>query len=136
MKITKAELINLGACKDGLNRFIGQTGGTEEAVNISDLVGGINTYADLIWLAGKKITPRRLVRFACDCALLHIEKIKPYTDKYDLILDFLRTPSAAARSVARYAAWAARTAMYAASINGDSMQKVNELLREMFNEIN
>src|SRR5688572_295494 len=37
-----------------------------------------------------------LIRFACDCALDNIKLIKPYTDKYDLIVDFLKNPTARA----------------------------------------
>ena len=79
MKITKAELIELGACKDGLERFIAQTNNTDEPVEVSSLVGGKNLYSDLLWLAGKKLTKERIVRFACDCALINIEKIRLYT---------------------------------------------------------
>ena len=103
MKITKAELIELKACEDGLDRFIAQTNNTDEPVEVSSLVGGEVTYSDLLWLAGEKLPRERVVRFACDCALLNIELIKPYTDKYDLILEFLRNPAGAVGAVAWYA---------------------------------
>ena len=112
MKITKEELIELGACEEGLDRFIIQTNDTDEPVEASSLVGGENIYSDLLWLAGKKLTKDRIVRFACDCALINIEMIKPYTDKYDMIVDFLRNP---ATHVATDAADAARAAAYAAT---------------------
>ena len=128
MKITKAELIELGACKDGLERFIAQTNNTDEPVEVSSLVGGKNLYSDLLWLAGKKLTKERIVRFACDCALINIEKIRLYTDKYEMISDFLSNPTgdtyaayAAVRDAAvrdadvdRAAACAAACAAYAA----------------------
>ena len=103
MKITKAELIELAACRNGLNRFIAQTNNTDEPVEVSSLVGGKNTHEDLLWLAGKKLPKDRIVRFACDCALLNNKLIEPYTYKYDLIVEFLRNPTAA-RAGARTAA--------------------------------
>lgn len=113
MLITKQELIELNACKEGLERFIFQTSNTDAAVEVSSLVGGENTYSDLLWLAGKKLPKERIVRFACDCALINIELIKPYTDKYDVIVEFLQTPSATA--VSDCAAYAAAYAAYAAA---------------------
>ncbi len=42
--------------------------------------------------------------FLCDCALLNVDKIKPYTDKYNEIFDWLNNPSKeGAHSVAVYA---------------------------------
>jgi len=115
MKISKNELIEISACKEGLERFIKQTGGVETPVEVVSLVGGENTYGDLLWLAGKTLDRSKIVRFACDCALLNIEKIKPYTDKYDLIVNFLNDPgdTAAARAAARTADAADTAAGYA-----------------------
>ena len=52
-----------------------------------------------------------LRRFARKQALIHIEKIKPYTDQYDLIVSYLETGDesirSAAESAARLAAWSA-----------------------------
>ena len=141
MKITKEELIELGACEEGLDRFITQTNNTDEPVEVSSLVGGKNIYSDLLWLAGNKLPTERIVRFACDCALINIEKIEPYTDEYDMIVDFLRNPAThvatdaadatdaavrtacndthngnnAARAAARAAAYAANACTYAAN---------------------
>ncbi|AHK11636.1 hypothetical protein S140_229 [Shewanella sp. phage 1/40] len=95
MKISKKELIKMDACKSGLKRFIYQTNDTDNSVYVTSLIGGKNTYSDLLWLAGKKLDQSRIVRFACDCALLNIETIKPYTDQYDLIVESLKNPSAA-----------------------------------------
>lgn len=107
MKISKAELIKIKACKPGLDRFIRQTGNTGKSVDVSSLIGGYNTYYDLLWLAGKKLDKERIVRFACDCALINIELIKPYTDKYDLIARWLQIPNnnyTVARAACRAAA--------------------------------
>jgi len=164
MKISKSELIEMDACELGLNRFIEQTNNTEESVEVETLVGGANTYDDLLWLASKTIPTNRIARFACDCALINIEKIMPLTDKYDSIVNFLNDPKAeCARDVALNAdssSWAAgwddgaRRAARSASSAGwcccgrsvdDAVQaagwaaemskeKVNELLCEMFNE--
>lgn len=125
MKISKAELVELGACTGGLKRFIKQTGGTEDEVEVASLVGGENTYSDLLWLAGKKLSKESIARFACNCALINIENIKPYTDEYNLIVNFLINPMDAA-----YAAAAAAHA-YAAAAAGNS-EKVDELLRKLF----
>lgn len=108
MKITKQELTDLNACEAGLERFIQQTNDTDEPVDVASLVGGLNTCRDAVWLAYKKLPPTRIVRLDCDCALINIELIQPYTDKYDLIVDFLKNPNRFSRSDAL----AARNAAY------------------------
>ena len=113
MKITKQELKNFGACQEGFKRFIIQTNNTDEPVEVISLIGGENTVSDLLWLAGKILSKEKIVRFACDCALLNIELIRPYTNDFNLIQDFLNNPSqnaAAARDAAYAAARAARDA--------------------------
>ena len=114
MKITKAELVEMGACRVGLERFIKQTNGTDEAVEVTSLIGGENTLSDLVWLAGKMLPQERIVRFACDCALINIELIKPYTSDYDIIVEFLRNPTGGGL-VGDAAAYAADTARNAAA---------------------
>ena len=107
--------MDLSACTDGLDRFIEQTNNTDDAVEVASLVGGINTYYDFLWLAGKKLGKDKIIKFACDCALINIEKIKPYTVKYELIVGFLESAGKAnadsftaldAARDARDAAWA------------------------------
>ena len=156
MKISKQQLIEMDACREGLDRFIEQTGNTDESVEVLSLIGGKNITSDLLWLAGKTLPREKLVRFACDVALINIEKIKPYTDKYDLIVEFLKNPTAAAYATARdaaaaraaaYAARAARAAaaaVYAAHAGyagaahaaataaGATQEQINELLAKMF----
>ena len=109
MKITKQELKNFGACQEGFKRFIIQTNNTNEPVEVISLIGGENTVSDLLWLAGKILSKEKIVRFACDCALLNIELIRPYTNDFNLIQDFLNSPSQNARAAA-YAADAAADA--------------------------
>lgn len=121
MKITKQELKDFGACQDGFKRFVNQTNNTDEPVDVVSLIGGCNTVSDLLWLAGKTLAKEKIVRFACDCALLNIEKIRPYTNDYNLIVDFLNTPTADAA----YAADAADAADAA---------KINKLLVKLFSE--
>ena len=155
MKISKSKLIKMNACIAGLERFIEQTNNTDKQVDVASLVGGRNTYGDFLWLASKTLTNERIVRFACDCALLNIEKIKPYTLEYDLIVDFLYHPSKAAADAYAYAyaayadasaasaasaaasAYAAAdcAAADAANVSPDAKQKVDQLLRDMFEEI-
>lgn len=141
MKITKSELVELNACLGGLKRFIKQTGGVNTPVAVAALVGGANTYSDLLWLANKKLPKERVVRFACDCALINIERIKPYTNNYNMIVEFLTNPAAYAADAAYTAYY---TAYYAASADASSANaaynaaeagskyKVNILLRELF----
>lgn len=170
MKISKQELIEMGACKSGLERFIEQTNDTDKAVDVADLVGGLNTYSDLLWLADKKLSHERIIRFAKDCALINIKLIKNYTDKYDLIVEFLvsdmsynssyfaahayfsvcdaaahAAAHAAAACACYYACYyachyicytgTARIAEYAANVSKESEDKVNQLLIDMFNEV-
>jgi hypothetical protein len=121
------ELKNFGACQEGFKRFIIQTNNTDEPVEVISLIGGKNTVSDLLWLAGKILSKEKIVRFACDCALLNIELIRPYTNDFNLIQDFLNNPSQnvaaraaraaydAARAAARAACDAARAACDAAT---------------------
>jgi len=95
MKISKQQLIDMKACKDGIERFIEQTNNTEKHVEVLSLIGGMNTVDDLIWLAGETLPKEKLVRFTCDLALINIENIKLYTEKYDLIVEFLMNPTTA-----------------------------------------
>tara|TARA_R110002074_G_scaffold195878_1_gene362433 strand:+ start:403 stop:963 length:561 start_codon:yes stop_codon:yes gene_type:complete len=112
MKISKQQLIEMKACKTDLKRFIEQTDNTDEPVEVLSLIGGKNTTADLLWLADKTLPKEKIVRFACDVALINIEKIKPYTNKYDLIVNFLMNPARATYARAAYAAAAAAARAY------------------------
>ena len=89
--ITKAELIEMWACELGLDRFIRETKNTDEPVEILSLIGGENTTEDLLWLAAKLGRVKQVDKFARDCALINVEKIKPHChpEQYDLILNFL-----------------------------------------------
>ena len=144
MFITLHELVKMNACKEGVERFIAQTGANDhEPVNVLSLIGGKNTTSDLLWLAGRKLPGEKIARFACDCALLNIEKIKPHTDKYDLIVGFLRNPTPDAAHAAVYAA--ALAAVYATALDAEAAysayayaaaaqcdQQVNERLKGLF----
>ena len=126
MKISKQELIELKACKEGFDRFIEQTNNTDEPVEVLSLIGGKSTPSDLLWLAGKKLPKDKIARFACDVALINIESIKAYTDKYDLIVDFLNNTHTSTVT----AADAARAAD--AYVAADCKEKINELLTKLF----
>ena len=54
-----------------------------------------------------------LIKFACQCALEEVEQIRPYAKNYDLIVEFLKRPTARAAHAA--AAYAAARAAYAAA---------------------
>lgn len=131
MKITKQELKNFGACQEGFKRFIVQTNNTDEPVEVISLIGGENTVSDLLWLAGKILSKEKIVRFACDCALLNIELIRPYMNNFNLIQDFLNNPS----QNAAYAADAAYAAAYAAdTADAADAADINKLLVKLFTE--
>ena len=140
MKITKQELKNFGACQEGFKRFIIQTNNTDEPVEIVSLIGGENTVSDLLWLAGKILSKEKIVRFACDCALLNIELIRPYTNDFNLIQDFLNNPSQNAAGRAADAAYAAADAAgraadaaYAAGRAADAAYvDINKMLVKLF----
>jgi len=110
MKISKQQLIELGACEDDLDRFIMQTNNSDE---VASLIGGENMVSDLLWLAGKTLLAKKLVRFACDCALVNVELIKPYTADFDLIIGFLNDPSDTKACIVREASQSAIAAMRA-----------------------
>ena len=125
--ISKAELINMRACKRGLERFIKQTNDTDNAVPVSDLFDGENTVPDLIWLASEICNTDKLRKFTRDIAMVNIELIKPYCNDadYESIIHFLKSgenDTRAARAVdaaadaayAAYAAYAADAEYYAA----------------------
>lgn len=112
MLISRQQLTDMGASSDIVKRFKRQTGNTDKPVEVATLVGGKNTYSDLLWLAGKVKTKPKIARFAKDCALINIKRIKPYTGKYAPIVDFLKSESARSVEAARaadaavWAAWA------------------------------
>ncbi|CAH9012254.1 conserved hypothetical protein [Vibrio phage 236O40-1] len=87
----------MGACRDGLKRFIKQTGGNSKSVDVISLIGGENTVSDLLWLAGKTLPKEKIVKFACKCALISIDLIKPYCSEPDfkLVAHFLDGSAAA-----------------------------------------
>jgi len=122
MKISKQQLIDMKACEDVLERFIEQTNNTDELVDVLSLIGGKNTVYDLVWLAGETLHKEKLVRFACDLALINIDKIKLYTDRYDLIVEFLMNPTTARvdafRATARIAV---RIAARIAALHADAV---------------
>ena len=145
MLITKAELIALNACAGGIERFTEQTDGTAEPVEVSSLIGGKNTYGDLAWLASNKLPREKVLKFAKDVALINVELIKPYSKEsdYQIIVDFLTTgenpdsanAAAKAANKAVYAANATPKAAFAANAAAsasDCKNKINELLRELF----
>ena len=112
----------MNACNGVLERFIEQTNNTDDRVDVASLVGGKNSYSDLLWLAGKKLPKDRIVEFACDCALINVELIKPYCkeEDYDLIIEFLSNPALDAFDAAFAAFDAAFAAVDAAAVAVDA----------------
>lgn len=93
MKISIQELIEMGATINFQNRFLVQTVFNCGEVEVSSLVGGLNTIDDFLWLASKKIDRTSMTRFASECALINIEKLKPFTNEYDQIVKWLKEPT-------------------------------------------
>ncbi len=91
MKISKQELVKMDACIGGLKRFIKQVNGSDGEVDVLSLIGGENTTSDLLWLAGETLSKQKIVDFACSVALINIDKIKPYTDDFELIVEALKS---------------------------------------------
>lgn len=100
MKISIQDLIDLKACDNGKDRFCEATDYTHEPVEVTSLIGSCITISDFLWLAGETLPTKKIVDFACKCALINIEKIKPFTDDYDGIVSSLNNqdPSGANRS--------------------------------------
>lgn len=94
MRITKQELIKMKASRMLLGDFIDQMKDTDEPVDVGSLIDGKITYGSFLWLAGNTLTRERIVRFACDCALMNVELMKPYTENYNMIVEFLKNPTA------------------------------------------
>lgn len=88
--ITKIQLEDMGAPYDLIARFTEQTDGVESPVEISSLVGGCNRVKDFIWFVENLLTKKGIVKFTCKYTLLSINVIRPYTDKYELIVEYLQ----------------------------------------------
>ena len=62
------KLKKLNACHSGFSRFVIATKGTDNDVNIIDLIGTEVGTSDLIWLACKVLPKKKIIQFAIDCA--------------------------------------------------------------------
>lgn len=162
METNKKELKKFGASEDCLNRFLKQIHNTSVDVDVASLVDGLNTYGDLLCLAGECLPKERIARFACDCALINIDLIEPHTDIYDLIVGWLRNPdlvnagdvagiaytivdnnynnvpvynaACAVASAAEAVSGASINQVVSNTIKAGSFKQVNQLLIDMFNE--
>ena len=133
MKISKQQLIELKASQYILDRFVDQTNGTDDLVSVESLFGGKNTISDLMWLAGKTVDKRKIIEFACSVALINIEKIKPYTEKYDEMVRFLNNPEFKyAANDAAADAYAAADAAYAAAADAYAAYAAADALMQYF----
>ncbi len=95
MKITLDELIELEGCKNGVQRFVDQSrANNDEPVDVSTLVGGLNTYSDFSWLMRKKVSRKRVLRLVFACASIHAHLLEPHanTKQYAIIVKFLENP--------------------------------------------
>ena len=80
-------------------------------------------YKQVFKETSEKLPRERLIKCACDCALINIDLIKPYTEKFELIKNFLANPEnfdavavwAAAANADDAAAWDAGDAAWAAA---------------------
>ncbi|MFT6347084.1 MAG: hypothetical protein ACJAYB_000065 [Psychromonas sp.] len=118
--ITKKQLVDLGADKGLISRFIEQTGNTDQAVNVLSLICGKNTTADLLWFAGKTLPKIKIVQFAVECAesVSHLNNNPSDNAAIQSANDWIRKPCEEnrlnARNTANYAAYAASNALNAA----------------------
>ena len=130
MKISKQELIELNACEDGLTRFIEQTNGTDEPVDVVSLIGGVNTIEDLLWLAGECLDKKDILVFTIKCAQLvsHLNDNPRVQTAIDAAQSWVDNPCEETRQAAADAADAAVYADTAA----ESKNKINEYLKELF----
>ncbi len=90
MQISMKELVKMGANPNILGRFKAQINGTEK-VEVLSLIGEKSIASDFIFLANKTLSREKLIAFACDVALINIDKIKQYTDDFDLIVESLKS---------------------------------------------
>ncbi|MFT6347055.1 MAG: hypothetical protein ACJAYB_000036 [Psychromonas sp.] len=106
MKITQQQLVDLGACKPGFDRFIEQTGNTDQPVKILNLIGGKNTTDDLLWFAGETLPKMKIVIFAVECAesVLHLHTDPRVLAAIQAARDWIKEPSEVHRLNARDAA--------------------------------
>lgn len=94
MRITKQELIDSGASQEQIVLFVQNTNNTDEPVLISSLLDGdIYSMYLVIWIASKVLDTSKMVRFHCDLTLMYIHLLKPHTEKYNDIVDFLKNPT-------------------------------------------
>jgi len=105
MKISKQLLIEMDACQGGLDRFIEQTGNTDEPVEVLSLIGGKNISSDLTWLASETLPKEKIVRFTC-----------------------------AARAACAACAACADTAVATAASAGTPQEQINELIVKLFED--
>lgn len=56
---------------------------------------GFHSTTEFLWLAGEILPREKIVIFACDCALINVELIKPYVTEeyYKYIINFLNNPT-------------------------------------------
>ena len=76
--INKQQLEDLNACLSGLKRFIAATDNTAYDIDVIDLIGSDVNTDDLLWLAGKILPKKKILRFAVDCAesVIHLSNNK------------------------------------------------------------
>lgn len=128
MKISKQELLAMGAKQSLIDIFIKQTHGIDSHVDVGSLVGGKSTYRDLLWLADKKLNKFNLVSFVCACALLNTNN--SFTGS---IANRITIHTLAFIEYGDYEN-VALVATYAASISKESEDKINALLTQLFND--
>jgi hypothetical protein len=100
IKITLETIREHHPCADGWKKV--KAANDDQPFPVSSILDS-NGLDDTLWVLRCLPEHNQLWRkFACWCALENIELIKPYTDKYDLIVDYLNNPDAdSAYNVAR-----------------------------------
>jgi hypothetical protein len=118
IKVSKKILIEMNACEYGVRQFMSHVKDENVELNALDLIDSDNISLDnKVWFATRVIRDKgKLVKFACNCALINIEKVRPYCNEtqYQFIIDYLKEPAADAAADAAYAAADAARAARAA----------------------
>lgn len=92
MKITRIELLDMGACINGVRRFARQTDYSDAPIEVASLVGGDNLNSDFIWFLNKMYGSEIIVKLACEITLLAVDLVKSQIGDYELVLNWLNDP--------------------------------------------
>ena len=97
VQLTKEQIKHIDINSDEWDTFL-QQHTTTPYFRMTDLVGKVST-GDLLSLAYYLLPQAKIAKFACEVALINIERIKLYTDRVEEVVTFLHNPTTAAIAV-------------------------------------